>query len=156
MKKYLRIIFLLVFLINLTVHAQNNDRVNELLNKVKENRNRINLELNLSETQSKAVFELNNNCYLELEPEFKKMAIILEELEQNANSDSPSLELVKKSKKDFRIIEKKLNFIKKDYEKEFKSILNVSQNKKYKSIKKQIREEAKKELQKQKEIIKNN
>lgn len=130
-------------------------QADELLIKVKHHRNSIYEKLDLTSTQVEKIQKLDQNLYKEMQPELKKLSYLSKKTIEIANSGNCTKKAINDMKKDFQAVEKDMNSVKNDYEKELKTILTKEQRSKYRKIRNQKRAELKKEMQKEVEKQKN-
>lgn len=127
----------------------------KLLEKIKSKRVSIYNSLELTSVQTTKINELDHKLYERIEPELKKLSVLTKKIEDIANSDNCTKKAVNNVKKEFRVIEHEINSIKKDYDKEFKTILSPNQKSEYRLLLKQKRMELKEEIEKNRESQKN-
>ncbi len=152
MKKYILFITL-SFVLSNPIFAQDS---NDLLDRFKQHRNSIYETLNLTESQTEEINKIDAVIYQKLEPELKEIALNISTLDAIAKSDDCTIEKVNAIRKDFKVVEKRISYIKKGYEKEFKQILTSEQKTAYNNAKKEFRTKSKKEIKELKKSIKNN
>lgn len=130
----------------------------DILTKLVYYRTSIYDSLQLSEEQVKRVKELDDKLYAEVKPGFYKMTLLAKKIEDLANSGNCTKKAVNTIKKEIKSVENELNPIKNKYDKEFKAVLTSEQKSKYRKIRKQKRaefkQEMKKEIERQRAIIK--
>lgn len=142
MKKYILLIILSFVLSNPILALDSND----LLDKFKQHRNSLYETLNLTAAQKEEINKIDSAIYQKLEPELQEISLYINKLDEIANSDDCTIEKVNAVRKDFKIVEKRISYIKKGYEKEFKHILTSEQKTVYKNAKKEFRDRCKKEI----------
>lgn len=103
----------------------------EMMQTIKSLRNDMYISLDLTPGQVLRIDELDSALYSDLEPEIKKIADMTQKLEDIANSENCTKDAVFAAKKDFKTVEKNMNFIYKRYSKEFRRVLTSGQKAKY-------------------------
>lgn len=126
----------------------------DLLNKIKLHRESIYEKLELTSEQAFQINELDKKCYTKLEPQLIKLSVMTKKIEDIANSDNCTKKAVYAVKKEFKSVEKDMNLIKMEYNKEFKSILSSKQKSKYRVARAKKRLEYKQEMKNQIELQK--
>lgn len=116
-----------------------------ILDKMQSHRQSIYENLDLTPAQTEEIAKLDKKIYARIEPDLKQTAILVKKIEDIAESENCTIKAVNKVKKEFKPVQKNLNSVKRDYDREFKKILTDEQRTKYKLV----REEKRKELQKE-------
>ena len=125
-KKILGISFCLVFTSSFAFAQTTPD---ELMEKLKTHRNSIYTSLNLSQEQVSKINEIDSKHYVKLEPELVKISFIVNKISDIAESDNCTI-----------------TSLRKDYDKEFKTVLTPHQKLNYRIIRAKKRAELRREV----------
>ncbi len=121
----------------------------ELMDLLKEHRSSIYERLDLTPEQAAQIGEMDEKLYAELEPEMKKLSVMVKRIEDIANSENCTKEAVLAVKKEFKGVEKGMVSIKKQYVKDFKKVLTAEQKSQYRVVRAQKQAELKLQMQQQ-------
>ena len=99
----------------------------EILEKIKNSRAAIYSSLDLTSEQTHVINELDRIFYEKLYPELQEMFMLSQKLERIASSSDCTIKKVKSVRKEFKVVERNLNLLKKDYEKQIGGILTAGQ-----------------------------
>ncbi|MBP3923830.1 hypothetical protein J6E39_01145 [bacterium] len=132
---------------------------NDCLENFKNYRAQIYKSIKLNDEQLIYIKTLDEKFYEEAAPEFMKISRYVIQINDIANSENCSIQEIKAIRKEFDRSSDEISKYKKNYEKNFKKVLNSEQKISYTKSKKQIRAQLKKEIKDfkkfQKEKIKN-
>ena len=92
-------------------------QTSEILEKIKNGRAAIYSSLDLTSEQTHEINELDRIFYEKLYPELQEMSMLSQKLERIASSSDCTIKKVKSVRKEFKVVERNLNLLKKDYEK---------------------------------------
>lgn len=102
-------------------------QTSEILEKIKNGRAAIYSSLDLTSEQTHEINELDRIFYEKLYPELQEMFMLSQKLERIASSSDCTIKKVKSVRKEFKVVERNLNLLKKDYEKQIGGILTAGQ-----------------------------
>lgn len=118
----------------------------ELMDLLKMHRNSIYEHLDLTPEQTALIGEMDEKLYADLEPEVKKLSVMVKRIEDIASSENCTKEAVFAVKKEFKGVEKEMVSVKKAYVKEFRKVLTPQQRKVYHKVRHEKQAELKKEM----------
>ena len=142
-KKILGISFCLVFTSSFAFAQTTPD---ELMEKLKTHRNSIYTSLNLSQEQVSKINEIDSKHYVKLEPELVKISFIVNKISDIAESDNCTIEAVNEQKENYKLVQDDITSLRKDYDKEFKTVLTPHQKLNYRIIRAKKRAELRREV----------
>ncbi|OLA74990.1 MAG: hypothetical protein BHW62_05010 [Acinetobacter sp. CAG:196_36_41] len=129
-------------------------QTSEILEKIKNGRAAIYSSLDLTSEQTHEINELDRIFYEKLYPELQEMSMLSQKLERIASSSDCTIKKVKSVRKEFKVVERNLNLLKKDYEKQIGGILTAGQTVEYRVLKKKQQEDMKNRMKEEIEAIK--
>lgn len=126
-----------------------------LLVRLKNNRTSIYETLNLTQEQIIEIDKIDAKFYADIQPGLNDISLDINRIQTLAESDDCTLEKVKAVKKDFKLHEKRVSYIKKEYDKKFNKVLTNEQKSAYKTAKKVQKIKIKKEIENLKRSLEN-
>lgn len=145
MKKVL-LLFLLSIMGLQPIFASELTTADDILNRVKTNRQEVYSKLDLDIEQKGKIKEIDNKVYQELNPKLEEIAVFIKKIDDIANSDNCTVKAVNEVKKEFKHVDKEITVIRNSYEKEFKQVLTKNQKTLYKKARKEQRAKIRKEI----------
>lgn len=125
------------------------EHTTELMNLLKEHRHSIYEQLDLTNEQAIQIEEMDKILYVNLEPEIKKLSVMVKRIEDIANSENCTKKAVYSVQKEFKGVEKDMCAIKKQYIKAFKKVLTPEQKSRYRLVRAQKQAELKSQMRQQ-------
>lgn len=109
----------------------------KLMETLKTYRSSIYESLDLTAEQNEQIKAIDSKLYSDLEPDMKKISVMVKRIEDIANSENCTKKAILNVRKEFKDVEKSMETVKKAYSKEFKKVLTAEQKKQYRLVRAQ-------------------